>query len=102
MPMPDCAGLVPWLVIVKTSVVAAPSAIVPAPKVFATFGLCTFTTRHWFVETLVALVVVTFEAWLVNATGVAEQLELTCPFALVRPATVTVQLAVPALIAISV
>jgi hypothetical protein len=46
MPIPDCAGFVPWFAIVKTSVVAAPSAIVPAPKVFATFGLCTLTTRH--------------------------------------------------------
>ena len=102
MPMPDCAGFVPWLVIVKTSVVAAPSAMVPAPKVFATFGLCRFTTRHWLAEPLVALVAVTLAARLVNAAGLPAQLAFTWPAALVRPATVTVQLAVPAAIAMPV
>ncbi len=97
--MPDCAGLVPWFAIVNKSVVVAPSAIDAAPKVFATFGLCTFTTRHWSVETLAALAAVTFDAWLVNAAGLPAQLAFTCAAWLVSPATVTVQLAVPAAMA---
>ena len=44
--MPDCAGLVPVFVSVKTSVVAAPSLIAAAPKVLATVGGTAFTTRQ--------------------------------------------------------
>src|SRR5262245_47877832 len=57
--MPLCAGFEPLLVSVKTSVVDAPSAIVPAPKVFAADGVPGFTTRHWSVDVLFAFVVVT-------------------------------------------
>src|SRR5947207_15401622 len=96
--MPDCAGFEPLLVTVKTSGVAAPSAIVPAPKVLATLAAAMFTTRHWSLEALVALVVVTEAARLVNAAGLPAQLALLCAAALVRPLTVTVQLAVPAVI----
>ena len=44
--MADCAGFEPVLVSVKTRDVVAPSAIVPAPKVFATVGFAFVTTRH--------------------------------------------------------
>jgi hypothetical protein len=98
--MPDCAGLVPVLVSVKTSVVAPPSATVPAPKVLAALGLMRFTTTHWSVEVLFAPVVVTFAARLVKAA--AGQLAFTCPAWLVTPETVTVQLAVPLVIAMPV
>src|SRR5204862_2548927 len=37
--MPECAGLVPAFVNVTTTVVDAPSAMVPAPKVLATVGV---------------------------------------------------------------
>jgi hypothetical protein len=92
-----CAGLVPWFVSVKTSVVAAPSANEPAPKVLATVGFTRFTTRHWSVPPGVALVAVTLAARLVKAA--AGQLAFTWPAWLVTPETVTVQLAVPAVIA---
>jgi hypothetical protein len=48
---------------------------------------------------LVAAVVATLAARLVNAAGLAPQLALVCVAWLVRPAIVTVQLAVPAVIA---
>ncbi len=95
----DCEGFVPLFVSVKTSVVAAPSAIEAAPKVFATLGLRRFTTRHWSAEMLFAPVAATFEARLVKAAGLPAQLALTCVAWLVTPATVTVQLVVPAVIA---
>jgi hypothetical protein len=98
----DCAGLVPLLASVKTSVVAAPSAMVPAPKVFAAVGLARFTTKHCAVEVLVALVVVTLAAALVKAAGLPAQLAFTCVAWFVTPETVTVQLAVPAVIAMPV
>ncbi len=98
--MPDCAGWVPLFVSVKTSVVAAPSAIEAAPKVFATFGLTRLTTRHWSVDALVAPVAATLAARLVKAAGLPAQLAFTCDAWLVSPATVAVQLAVPAAIAI--
>ena len=85
----------PLLVSVKTSVVAAPSAIEAAPKVFATFGFARVTTRHWSVEVFVAAVVVTLAARLVKAAGLPAQLAFTCVAWLVTPETVTVQLAVP-------
>jgi hypothetical protein len=50
----------------------------------------------------VALVAVTLAAWFVNAAGLPAQLAFTCPAALVSPETVTVQLAVPADIAMPV
>ncbi len=96
--MADWAGLVPLLVSVKTSVVVAASLIEAAPKVLATVALARFTTRHWSAEPLVMPVVVTFAPRLVNAAGLPTQLALTCVAWLVTPATVTVQLAVPALI----
>ena len=94
-----CAGLVPLLVSVKTRVVAAPSAMVPAPKVLAAAGLARFTTRHCALEVLAALVVVTLAGAFVNAAGLPAQLALVCVAWFVTPETVTVQLAVPAVIA---
>ncbi len=93
--MPDCAGLVPPFESVKTSVVAAPSLIEAAPKVFATPGFARVTTRHWSVAAGVALVAVTLAARFVKAAGLPAQLAFTCVGWLVSPATVTVQLAVP-------
>ena len=65
-------------------------------------GVPAFTTRHWSVEVLVALAVVTEADALVKAAGLPEQLVLVCVAALVSPETVTVQLVVPAVIAIPV
>ena len=87
----DWAGLVPVLVKVKTRVVVAPSAIEPAPKVLATVGLVLVTLKHWSVDVLLALVVVTLAAKLVwLACGQAPAV----PAVLVRPAKVTLQVAV--------
>ena len=94
--IPDCAGLEPWFVSVKMSVVVAPSAIVAAPKVFAAFGAVAVIDTHWFAEVLVALVVVTLAARFVNAA--AGQVP-ACPGSLVRPERVTVHEAVPEVIA---
>ena len=74
----DCAGLVPLLASVKTRLVAAPSAMVPAPKVFATLGFTRLTTRHWSLEPLLMPVVVTPAARFVKAAGLPAQLALTC------------------------
>src|SRR5256885_1239076 len=127
--MPDCAGFEPLLVSVKTTVVAAPSAIEAAPKVFATPGAAMLTTRQRSsvvvapslieaapkvfaapgvpvvttrqrsTELFVALVVVTALARLVNAAGLPAQLALACVAWFVSPLTVTVQLAVPPVMA---
>src|SRR5438270_645577 len=97
-----CAGLVPVFASVKTSVVAAPSAMLAAPKVFATVALVFVTTRHWSAPAGVALVAVTLAARLVKAAGFPTQLAFVCAAALVRPETVTVQLALPAVIAMPV
>jgi hypothetical protein len=97
--IPDCAGFEPLLARVKTSVVVAPSAMEAAPKVFATLGAMAFTTRHWSLEAFVATPVVTLAARFVNAAGLPTQLAFVCPAAFVTPATVTVQLTVPELIA---
>src|SRR5262245_21465219 len=97
--MPLCAGFVPVLVSVKTSVVALPSVIVAAPKVFATVGVPAVTTRQTSVDVLFAPVVVTEAEAFVNAAGFVAQEPLTWPVWFVRPATVTVQLAVPAVMA---
>ena len=94
--MPAWAGLLPWLVSVKTRVVVAPSAIVAAPKVLAAFGTVEVTGRHWSVDVLVALVVVTLAARFVNAAAGHAP---ACPGSFVRPEIVTVHEAVPALIA---
>src|SRR5512134_2249201 len=94
--MPDCAGFVPWFVRVKTSVVVAQSAIVAAPKVFAALGTVDVTGKHWFTDVLVAFVVVTLAARFVNAAAGHVP---TCVGSLVRPESVTVQLAVPDVIA---
>ena len=99
--MPDWAGFDPLLVSVKTSVVAALSAMEAAPKVFATLGFARLTTRHWSVEAFVMPVVVTEAARLVKAAGLPAQLAFTWVAWLVTPETVTVQLAVPALIVIA-
>src|SRR4051812_6132478 len=96
------AGFEPLFESVKTTVVAAPSAIVPAPKAFATVALVFVTTRHWSAPPGVALVAVTLAARLVNPAGLPAQLALICVAALVSPETVTVQLAVPAVIAMPV
>ena len=89
--MADWAGLVPVLVSVKIKVVAAPSAMVAAPKVLATVGLVLVTVKHWLVAVLVAFVVVTLAARLVWAA--CGQVPVV-PAVLVKPAKVTVQLAV--------
>jgi hypothetical protein len=96
----DCAGFVPLLVSVKTSVVVPASLIEAAPKVLATPGFARVTTRHWSVPPGVALVAVTLAARFVKAA--AGQLAFTCVAWFVTPDTVTVQLAVPAVIAIPV
>ncbi len=100
--MPDWAGLLPWFASVKTSVVADPSAMEAAPNVFATVGAIAFTTRHWSDDAFVAPVAVTFAARFVNAAGLPAQLGFTCAAWLPRPETVTVQLAVPAVMAMPV
>ena len=101
--IPDCAGLLPLLVSVKTSVVAAPSLIGLAPKVLATVGAPAVTTRQLAATPLVRLVVaLMLAAPLVKAAGVAAQLALVCVAAFVTPATVTVQEPVPDAIAIPV
>src|SRR5215510_5979507 len=100
--MPACAGFEPELVSVKTSVVAAPSAIVAAPKVFAALGAFGFTTRQALPPPTVAPVAVTLAARLVKAAGLVAHEALVWVAALVRPATVTVQLPTPAGIAMPV
>jgi hypothetical protein len=60
------------------------------------------TTRHTSLEVLLAPVAVTLAARLVNAAGLPAQLALVCVGWLVRPESVTVQLAVPAVIAMPV
>jgi hypothetical protein len=100
--IPDCAGFVPVFVSVKTSVVVAPSAMEAAPKVLATLGFTRFTTRHWSLEAFVATTVVTLADRFVNAAGFPAQLAFVWPVAFVTPATVTVQEAVVAAIAIPV
>ena len=96
MVMADCAGLVPVLVRVKTSVVLAPSTMGDVPKVLATDGAAEVTLKHRSIEVLVAPVVVTLAPRLV--CGACGQVPV-CPAVLVTPDTVTVQLAVPLLIA---
>ena len=93
--IPDWAGLVPPLVTVKTSVEVPPRSMVEGEKTFARLPLARFTTRHWSVEPLVMPVVVTLVARLVKPAGLPTQLAFTCVAWFVRPATVTVQLAVP-------
>ena len=92
----DCAGLLPLLVRVKMRLVVAPSLIEAAAKVLATLGLILLTVRHWSVEVLVAPVVVTLAVRLVWAA--IGQLPV-CPGVLVTPATVTVQVVVPLVMA---
>src|SRR6185312_15433 len=98
--MPDCAGLVPLLVIVNTSVEVPPASMVDATNAFARLGFARVTTRHWSVAMLLAPIVVTLAAALVKAA--AGQDAFTCVAALVSPETVTVQLAVPLVIAMPV
>src|SRR5690242_16881388 len=100
--MPDCAGFEPWFASVKTRVVDAPSLIDAAPNVLAAFGAMALTTRHWSAPAGVALVAVTLAARFVNAAGLPAQLALVCVARLVTPDTVTMQLAVPAVIAMPV
>ena len=94
--MADCAGLVPALVRVKTRVVVAPSAMLAAPKVLATVGLVLVTVRQASAPPVVAFVAVMLACRLVWAA--CGQVPFT-PDALVSPASVTVQLAVPLVIA---
>jgi hypothetical protein len=97
--IPDCAGFEPLLASVKTSVVEPPSTMEAAPNAFVSVGCAAFTTRHWSVEAFAALVAVTLAERFVNAAGFVAQLAFVCAGAFVRPATVTVHEAVPALIA---
>jgi hypothetical protein len=98
-PIPDCAGFEPLLVSVKTSVVEAVSLIAPAPNAFVSVAAPAVTTRHASPAPTVAPAAVTFAARFVNAAGRPTQLAFVCVAAFVTPATVTVQLAVPELIA---
>jgi hypothetical protein len=95
----DWAGLVPLLASVKTSVVVPPSPMAPIPNALATVGVPEVTTRHWFVEAFVTPPTVTDAARFVNAAGFAAHDAFVCVAAFVTPATVTVQLAVPEVIA---
>ena len=92
----------PVLVIVKVSVEVAPAAIVVGANALSRVGASVFTTRQTLPAVTVALVVVTLAERLVNAAGGPTQLAFTAVARLVRPATVTVQLAVPAVIAMPV
>ena len=76
--------------------VVAPSLMAAAAKVLATLGLILLTVRHWSIEVLVAPVVVTLAVRLVCAAS--GQLPV-CPATLVTPATVTVQVVVPLVMA---
>jgi hypothetical protein len=100
--IPDCAGLLPLLASVNTSVVDAPSPMDPAVNALVSVAVPVVTTRHWSAEALVALAVVTLEARFVNAAGLPTQLALVCVAAFVKPATLTVQLTVPEAIAMPV
>ena len=84
------------MVRVKISVVVAPSAIDAAPKVLATVGLVLVTVKQASAPAVVALVAVMLACRLVWAT--CGQVPFT-PDALVSPASVTVQLAVPLVMA---
>lgn len=97
--MPLCAGLVPLLVSVKMRFVVPASLIVDADHALVKVGLAGFTTRHWSVEAFVAPVLLTFTLKLVNAAGLPTQDAFVCVGALVKPATVTVQVAVVSVIA---
>jgi len=84
---------------VKTSVVVAPSAIVPVPKVFATVGAPAVTTRQLAPTPLVRLArALMFAAPFVNAAGLPTQLALVCAARFVTPVTVIVHVGAPALI----
>jgi len=98
--IPERAGFVPVFVSVKMSVVEAVSLIAAAANAFVRVGVPAVTTRHWSVDVLVALDVVTDVARFVNAA--AGHVAFTCEAALVSPATVTVQEAVPEAIAMPV
>ena len=87
------------MVKVKMSVVAAPSAMLAVPNVLATVGLVLVTVKHWSALALVALVVVTLANKLVCAACGHVPV---CPAVLVKPASVTVQDAVPFVMAIGV
>jgi hypothetical protein len=100
--IPDCAGFDPVFVSVKMSVVDAVSAMPTVPNAFVSVGCAAFTTRHWLVEALLTPATVTEAARFVNAAGFVAQLAFVCAGAFVTPATVTVQLATPAGIAIPV
>ena len=93
------AGFVPVFVTVKTSVVLPTSVMAALPNPLVRTGVPAVTTRHWSVEAFVAPVVVTEAERFVNAAGFPAQLAFTCEAAFVSPATVTVQFAVPAVIA---
>jgi hypothetical protein len=97
--IPDCAGFEPLLASVKMSVVDPLSAIETAPNAFVSVGCAAFTTRQLAVTAFVTLVApLMLAAAFVNAAGFAAQLAFVCDARFVTPLTVTVQLAVPALI----
>ena len=94
--MADWAGLVPEFVRVKTNVVVAPSAMLGLPKVLATVGLVLVTVKQASAPPVVAFVAVMLACRLVWAA--CGQVPFT-PDAFVKPASVTVQLAVPLVMA---
>src|ERR1700687_470018 len=99
MVIADCAGFVPEFASVKMRLVVAESPIDAVANALVRLGFARVTTRHWSLEVLVAAVVVTEAERLVNAAGLPAQLAFVCVGWFVRPETVIVQLAVPAVIA---
>ena len=94
--MPDWAGLVPVLVKVKRSVVVAPSTKVDGMKALVSTGGMGLTLKQALLPPTIALVAVMLATRLVwLACGQVPVM----PTALVRPATVTVQLVVPLVMA---
>jgi predicted transcriptional regulator len=98
--IPDWAGFEPLLASVNTSVVEAVSAIEAAPNAFVSVGCAGSTTRQLGVAPLATLAsALMLPGPLVKAAGFAAQLAFVCAGRFVTPATVIVQLAVPAPIA---
>src|SRR5262245_36046582 len=97
--MPDRAGFVPLRGSVKTMDKVAPSALVAGPKHFPAVGTVEVTGRHWSVEVLATIAVVTLAARLVRAA--AGQVP-TSVGSLVRPESVTVHETVPEVTAMPV
>ena len=101
-PIPLCAGFEPVLVSVNTSMVGVPSAIDASPHDLVNVAFDWVTTKHRSIEVLVRRVVDTFVAKFVNAGWFGVHVVFVCVATLVSPATVTVQVAVPMLMAMPV